>query len=422
MPGYETIEVLEAINLTPPAHTFLINTFFPTERTHVSEKIEFDVKKGKRIMAPFVSPRIGGKIITRMGFVTKEFSTPRIAPERIMTVDDLSKRVAGENIYSNRTPEDRETEFLAEDIRDLEDSIARRKEWMARQILFYGKLDIVDQENGIDIQADFQFDNSYQLNASTSWKLDSVNPMHLLKRIRRNIIKNTGQTPDTLLFSSDAIEEFMENPYIEKEMNLLKYKNIVIEPKIVDSALTYYGRIQELGLDIYTYDEWFIDDDGKEKGIIPEKTCLMISSKGVGSVEYGLISQYEDKVLYSYEAREVPKIFVDGDVKKIRLTSRPLPRPFDVNSWAVIHLHDEKQEEEESGGSSMFFMNGIMKEEEEEFLNEAELNSLKKSELVAYGAKYGLVLQEGALKEDLVRDILNHIEELQANPIEGGSL
>ncbi len=87
-------------------------------------------------MAPLVSPRMGGKVITRQGFRTNQFTTPKIAPERPMTIDDITQRAIGENIYSQRTPEEREDELLAKDWTDLEESIARRKEWMCRQILF----------------------------------------------------------------------------------------------------------------------------------------------------------------------------------------------------------------------------------------------------------------------------------------------
>ena len=59
MAEYTTREMVEAIEVTPPVRNFLTRTFFPSENTHRTEKVEFDVKKGKRIMAPFVSPRTG---------------------------------------------------------------------------------------------------------------------------------------------------------------------------------------------------------------------------------------------------------------------------------------------------------------------------------------------------------------------------
>lgn len=139
MPDYTTREMMDAIDQTPPVRTFLQKTFFPGEETHVTEKVEFDVRKGKRVMAPLVSPRVGGKVITRQGFHTNSFTTPKIAPERPLTVDDVSKRAIGENVYSQRTPEEREDELLSKDMTDLEEAIARRKEWMCRQILYEGK-------------------------------------------------------------------------------------------------------------------------------------------------------------------------------------------------------------------------------------------------------------------------------------------
>lgn len=339
MAEYTTREMLEAIEITPPVRNFLTRTFFPAERTHVTEKVEFDIKKGRRIMAPFVSPRIGGRVITRQGFKTKEFTTPRIAPERVLTIDDVSKRMPGENIYSRRTPSEREDELLAQDYKDLDESIQRRLEWMCRQILFEGKLDIVDEENGVDVQVDYGFTNIVALASDKYWSLPTVNPLPLLKARRRKIIKETGKAPNILIFASDLIDVFVNNPFITKAMDIRHLQNIEIKPRIVDDALTYYGKIAELGLEIYSYEEFFLNDNGEEEGIIPAGACLMAHSEGEGGIEYGLINQIEDKVIHSYEAKQVPKIYCDekSEVKTFRLTSRPLPRPDDVESWCVIY-------------------------------------------------------------------------------------
>lgn len=343
MPEYTTREMMEAIDQTPPVRTFLQRTFFPGDRTHVTEKVEFDVRKGKRVMAPFVSPRKGGKVLTRQGYQTNQFTTPKIAPERVLTKDDISVRAMGENVYSQRTPAEREDELLAKDLTDLEESIARRKEWMCRQILFEGKVDVTDPDEGIDIQIDFGFENIVVLGADEQWSLATVDPLVLLRERRKKIIKDTGMAPDIAIFSSDVIEDFINNPYVLKAMNVLNMKNVVIEPRVVDPALTFYGRIAELDIDIYTYDEWFLSDDGEEESMIPPGTVLLTHSGGEGQIEYGLVTQMEDKKFCSYEGKLVPKVWADenDEVKKVRLTSRPLPRPFDVASWSVIHVKKE---------------------------------------------------------------------------------
>lgn len=346
MAEYTTREMIEAIEITPPVRNFLTRTFFPVEKTHLTEKVEFDVKKGKRIMAPFVSPRVGGKVITRQGFKTKEFTTPRLAPERPLTLDDLSKRAPGENVYSRLTPSERQDELLAQDYKELDDSIQRRVEWMSRQILFEGKLDVVDKEAGVDFQIDYGFDNILVLTSDNFWSLSTVNPMPVLKKLRRQIIKDTASAPDMLVFASDIIDIFLDNPFIKEAMNIRNMQNIEIKPRVVDDALTFYGRIAELGMDIYSYDEVFINDEGKEEGVIPAGACLMAHSKGEGAIDYGLINQMEDKVFHSYEAKQVPKIYCDekSEVKTFRLTSRPLPRPFDVQSWFVLYPNGQRAE------------------------------------------------------------------------------
>ena len=339
MAEYTTREMIDAIEINPPVRRFLTRTFFPRERTHRTEKVEVDIKKGKRIMAPFVSPRIGGKVITRNGFSTKEFTTPRIAPERVLTVDDLNNRVAGENIYSKRTPSEREDELLAEDYRELDESIQRRTEWMCRQILFEGKLDVVDEEAGVDFQVNYGFDNIYVLASDKSWRLSTVDPVPFLRTRRSQIIKDTGKAPNVMIFASDLIDVFIKNPYVKEAMDIRHLQNIEIKPRIVDDALTYYGKIAELGLEIYVYEEFFLNDEGDEEGIIPSGSCIMAHSEGEGGIEYGLITQLEDKKHHSYEAKQVPKIYCEekSDVKMFRLTSRPLPRPDDVQSWCVIY-------------------------------------------------------------------------------------
>lgn len=340
MPEYTTREMMEAIDQTPPVRTFLQRTFFPGEQTHVTEKVEFDVRKGKRVMAPFVSPRKGGKVLTRQGYKTNQFTTPKIAPERVLTKDDISVRAMGENVYSQRTPAEREDELLAKDLTDLEEAIARRKEWMCRQILFEGKVDVTDPDEGVDIQIDFGFENIVVLGADEQWGLATVDPLAILRKRRKKTIKDTGTAPDIAIFSSDVIEDFINNPFVLKAMNVLNMKNVVIEPRVVDPALTFYGRIAELDLDIYTYDEWFLNDDGEEESMIPSGTVLLGHSGGEGQIEYGLVTQMEDKKFCSYEGKLVPKVWADenDEVKKIRLTSRPLPRPFDVASWSVIYV------------------------------------------------------------------------------------
>ena len=72
--------------------------------------------------------------------------------------------------------------------------------------------------------------------------------------------------------------------------------------------------------------------------MIPYGHVLLAGNGGIGSVEYGAVTQIEgDGGFVTYEAEIVPKQWVDknNNIQMIRLTSRPVPMPFDVSSWYI---------------------------------------------------------------------------------------
>lgn len=331
---FKTRTMLQAIMQVKPLHTFLKDTFFGEQKTVLTETVEVDVKKGKRKMAPFVAPRIGGKVIEREGFVTKEIKTPKIAPERVTTIDDISTRALGENVYSQRTPEERQQELLMNDLLDLDDSITRREEWMCREVLLNGS--VLISGDGIEQQVNFGFANKKTLGSGKKWNATGVNPIEDLKNWKREIIKATGKAPTICIMASNVVDAFMKNEDVQKLMDLARLNVGSIEPSVKDEAVTFIGKINLLGIEIYSYDEWYIDDEGTEQAMIPDNTVIL-ASKDLGKIMYGAVTQMEQGNFATYEGTRVPKHYTDdkNEVKMLRMTSRPLPVPYDVESWVV---------------------------------------------------------------------------------------
>ncbi len=335
---YSTRTMLQAINQAKPAYSFLKDTFFPNVKTVPTEKVEVDYKKGKRQMAPYVSPRIGGKTLTRQGFTTKTYKVPKVAPERLLTIDDISTRSAGENIYSTKSPDERAADLLVTDLDELEQSIIRREEWACREVLLDGKL--VMKGEGVEEEIDYNFTNKVTLSGTDMWS-DSANckPINDLKENRRSIIKKTGKAPNVTIMSSDAADLFLESAQVKEYFDKKHILLGNIEPTIKNPAVTFIGKVNSLGLEVYSYDEWFIDDEEEEQPIIPEGTVL-IASTGMNKMLYGAVTQVEKGVFTTYEASRVPKVWADeeNEVQKVRLSSRPLPVPEDVDSWCVLKV------------------------------------------------------------------------------------
>lgn len=336
---YDTRTLLVAINLMKTPYTFLRDTFFSNVDTFVTENVDVDFKKGKRKMAPFVAPRIGGVVMDRQGFVTNTYKPPKIAPERPMVIDDISSRGMGESLYSQKTPEERAHDLLASDLVELDDTIIRREEWMCREVLLNGK--IIMTGEGFEQQVDFNFTNKEALTTGDRWsQTDTSNPYNDLKEKRREIIKKTGKNPNICVMDAKAWELFVEHPAVKEKLNLLRLKLGTIEPSIEAPSLTFMGKLNELNLEIYTYDEWFLDDNGDEQPMIPEYTVI-IGSVGMNRRFYGAVTQMENGKFVTIEGARVPKVWndEDNDIRKVRITSRPLPVPDDVDAWYILTVN-----------------------------------------------------------------------------------
>jgi hypothetical protein len=77
---------------------FLLDRYFGTVQTELSEDIHFDTLDGKRRISPFVSPLVEGQIITDKGFKTATLRPAYIKYTRVFDMNRPLKRSPGEQI------------------------------------------------------------------------------------------------------------------------------------------------------------------------------------------------------------------------------------------------------------------------------------------------------------------------------------
>jgi len=337
---YDTRTMMQAIERMKPARTFLRDTFFNRVETFVTENIDVDFKKGKRKMAPFVAPMVGGITMDRQGFSTRNYKVPKIAPQRIMTAEDIKSRSIGETIYSAKTPEQRAAEIFAKDLVELDEFITRREEWQCRELLLNGKITmkgLIDStDNYTEQVVDYSFTNTVTLTDTDLWSADTADIHGDLKEWRLKIIKATGRAPKVVVMASGVVETFIKNSTIQKIYDTMRFNLGTIQPLIKDDAVTLVTYIADLDLQVYSYDEWFLDDDGTETAMLPAGTVIM-GTPSMGKRLYGAITQIDGEGFVTYDAPRVPKNWVDvnNDIKMVRLSARPLPVPEDVDDWLV---------------------------------------------------------------------------------------
>lgn len=330
----------------PAVHTFFKTTFFRNVQTFDTERVDVDFKKGNRKLAPFVHRRIGGKTVPNTGYEAKTYTPPMVAPDKVTTVGDLLKRMPGENPYSGKSPAERAVEKMAADFKELDEMITRREEWMCAQAIFTGTIPIIGE--GINEVIDFKFTNKETITtAAKKWSADGADPIADLKRWRKTVQKNGFVNCDVCVMADDVVAAFLKNATVQKMLDTKGYDLAVIKPRQLPNGATYVGTLHAEGLDIYTYNEWFLDDwtnptAPEQKPLVPDGTLALLSTVAEYSMYYGAVTLADEqtKEIFTVEGARVPDSWIARKPIRrfLQLTSNPLPVPHEVDSWFIAKV------------------------------------------------------------------------------------
>lgn len=341
-PNYEPRTLLAAFETGPLSHTFLRDTFFPVREYPPTALVEFDFRRGRRKMAPFVAPLVGGKVMERQGYETRFYRAPRIAPVRALRTPDLEARLPGETIYQGRTAADRAADLLAEDSIFLDEAISRREEWMCRALLINGAI-TVTADNGytnvINFMESSQGTPNNHFIPAIKWDQTNSDPIADLEAARLAVIRDSGISPNVVLFGSTAKSAFLNNANVAKFLDSIRFQIATIKPVIQDEAVVIFG--QQAGLQYYSYAEYFEDDAGTIYPMLPPELVLLASTNTPNKIVYGAYTQLEDakaRRFVTYQTSRIPFVYGEEDDGNLfyRLTACPLPMPVDVLGWRLI--------------------------------------------------------------------------------------
>ncbi len=342
---YDPRTMGKLVERMPKVHTFVRDTFFRNRETFDTQKIDVDFKKGNRALAPFVHKKKGGATIDNEGFQTNTYEPPLVAPNKITTIDDILKRTPGESLYNGKSPNQRAVEKMQRDFTELDEMITRREEWMCCQSLFRGKILILDK-NGKAIQEeiDFQFTNKETLKTADSWKTKKGGKIAQLKAWRKEVQKKGFVNCNICLMGSDALEAFLSDEEVQKMLDVRRFEVAVIAPKELPNGATYIGTIHEIGMDIYTYNEWYLDnwtnaEKPEDKPLLPDNIVALLSTEANYSMYYGAVGIVDEagKTIAVVEGSRIPEQWVERRPARrfLQLSSAPIPVPHEVDSWFI---------------------------------------------------------------------------------------
>lgn len=332
---YTPRTLAEVVKTTPPVRTFLRDRFFTNVKTFPTKRVDIDIVKGNRKMAAFIHPMVGGEIVQAEGYETKSYAPPLINPATISTADQLLERLPGEDMYSGKTPADRAAEKLIDEYNQLNDMTTRREEWMAAQVLTTGQLKV--KGKGVDEVIDFGLTNKITLENTKKWGASAADIWGNLKDWKQQVSRNGFANANMVIMGKAAADAFMADATVAKLLDNRRIEIGAIKPEEMEGGITYYGHLNLPGVDIYGYDEVYLDDEtGETKPLIPDNVVLMIPSAASFMRAYGLCTYLDDAgAWHRAETDRLLRTYVEHrpDRRFIELQTHPLLIPDKIDSW-----------------------------------------------------------------------------------------
>jgi hypothetical protein len=334
-----------------PVSTFLRDTFFPDVETFVTAKVELDYRKGAYLIAPVVAPLVNGIIMERQGYETREYEPPTIAPKRVLDPRILQKTIPGETVYSLRTPEERQEYYIQKDMQEMDDAISRREEEMVAQLLTTGQIVVrgyygEDFSKYVENTIDYGFTQKEVLTSGAAWDQETSTKYADIERAV-NAVREAGYTPTTAVLGQTAWKLLRDDADFKEKLDTRRLDLGMIAPEVRlqnGTGLVYLGDLTELGLQLWAYYAFYKDYDGTVKKFIPEDHVVILPG-AIGDMRYGAITYLEptsfnDGRYVTYEGTRIPRTLINtsNNVKEMILSSKPIPKPYDVDSWYVLDV------------------------------------------------------------------------------------
>ncbi len=347
---YDTLTMLEGVKAAKPAPSFLKDNYFPTSQGDIfaTEKVTVDFEKtSSEKLAPAVAK--GSVPVQRTGFESHDYTAPLIAPSMALSIEQLNRRVFNESIVSGMTPEEREAQYLADDLKKLDAMITRTEEYMAAQTLLGNAYTIKTYLNGYgtnlaqDFSINFYGDgnNSNQaVYTGSGWTTSSTNIFSDIKAMC-DMLADKGLAATDLIMGSTAAATFMANTEVKGQLDNRRIRIAdEMRAEMVAPGVAHIGKFDFEGfvLDVYSYSASYTALDGTKTAFF-DADKIVVTSKGMGRTAYGAVSQYEEGAVdaTTYAAARVPHVLInrhDG-VRELVLQSRPLVMPKQLNAAIV---------------------------------------------------------------------------------------
>lgn len=327
---FETRTLIQSVNSIKPAPSFILDTFFANVQTSNTEAIDVEIYDGKRKLAPFVSPKVEGKLIESEGKTVHTYKPAYVKPKYYTEAADLVEKADGVFYADNKTPAQRAMDKYARELLEGRNSINRRIEVMATEAITTGQTTI--NGDGITDVVDYQMPSEHlkTLAGAALWTDSASDPMKDLRDWKIEVTNRSGVTPTHVVLGQEALDAFLANDNVQAYLDNRRITLGDVAPVDMGVGVTYWGIVE--GLRMYSYSTTYTNDSNIEVDLFPAKNILIGSTMAQTVRAFGAIKDL-DSGTFSGEIFAKSWTVEDPSGRMVLLQSAPLPIPTQISAF-----------------------------------------------------------------------------------------
>ncbi len=288
---YDTDTLIGLVRKLNPFEPFLLQMFFPNVITFDTKYIDFDVIETDLTLAPFVAPKVAGKVLENKGGILKKFAPAYVKPKHVVDPDRVLERQPGEALNGSVSPAQRANAIIADNLTKERNSIKYRLEWMASQVLLSGSVTVEGEDYPTQV-VDFGRDagNTIALAGGQAWDQATATPVSDIEAWA-----TISEAPITdIIMDQKAWGLFVGSQHREADKVLkiinTDYRGSESSLKLDPNNGAYVQRKGNLGaMTIWVYTGFYHDKDRVKQLFIPDNTVVLASRALEGVRAFGAI-------------------------------------------------------------------------------------------------------------------------------------
>lgn len=322
---YDTAELMKVVRTVHAPTSYWLDLLFPTVITFDTKEVDFDVVDKNRRLAPFVAPTAQGVPLRQEGYVTRRFTPAYIKPKDQVDPARLLHRQPGEALMGKLSPAQREDLIVADILENHRFAIERRLEWMACEAAVNGAITVSGPDyptKTVSFGRDVSLTKN--LTGTTRWSETTATPLEDIETWMQEVHRISGYTPTRITMGINAWNAFKKHADVKEMLDTRRGSRNAIEsgpgaglPWQYRASLDSAG-----GLEIYTYNDIYEDDQGNQVNFLDQDTVVLTSPAVEGVRAFGAIM---DRKAGWVATTMFPKMWEQEDPSALYLMTQSAP-------------------------------------------------------------------------------------------------